>query len=67
MSFVTLVRASLPMICHTYLTAFNRWTNPVRGLGLSLVRMIVEFYVGTVRMESGGMGQGTAVHVTWPL
>lgn len=39
---------------------------PGVGLGLSLVRMIVEFYGGSVRMESEGMGKGTAVHVTWP-
>jgi signal transduction histidine kinase len=40
---------------------------PGVGLGLSLVRMIVEFYSGTIRMESEGMGKGTAVYVTWPL
>ena len=40
---------------------------PGVGLGLSLVRMIVEFYGGTVRVESEGIGKGTAVHVTWPL
>lgn len=37
------------------------------GLGLSLVLMIVEFYGGTVRLASGGIGQGTTAHVTWPL
>ncbi len=40
---------------------------PGVGLGLSLVRMIVEFYGGAVRMESEGMGRGTAVYVTWPI
>jgi signal transduction histidine kinase len=40
---------------------------PGVGLGLSLVRMIVEFYGGGVRMESEGVGKGTAVHVTWPV
>jgi signal transduction histidine kinase len=37
------------------------------GLGLSLVRMIVEFYGGTVRLDSDGIGQGTTAYVTWPL
>jgi signal transduction histidine kinase len=36
------------------------------GLGLSLVRMIVEFYGGTISMASGGIGQGTTAHITWP-
>jgi signal transduction histidine kinase len=39
---------------------------PGVGLGLSLVRTVVEFYGGSVQMESEGMGQGTAVHITWP-
>lgn len=40
---------------------------PGVGLGLSLVRMIVEFYGGSVWMESEGVGRGTAVYVIWPL
>ncbi|MCA9974889.1 MAG: two-component sensor histidine kinase, partial [Anaerolineales bacterium] len=40
---------------------------PGVGLGLSLVRMIVEFYGGSVRVESAGVGRGTAVYVTWPF
>lgn len=40
---------------------------PGVGLGLSLVRMIVEFYGGNIRVESEGVGRGTAVHVTWPI
>jgi signal transduction histidine kinase len=39
---------------------------PGVGLGLSLVRMIVEFYGGTVYLTSEGVGQGTTSHVTWP-
>jgi signal transduction histidine kinase len=39
---------------------------PGVGLGLSLVRMIVEFYGGTVYLESKGAGQGTIAFVTWP-
>jgi signal transduction histidine kinase len=40
---------------------------PGVGLGLSLVRMIVEFYDGTIRLTSDGIDQGTTVTVTWPL
>ena len=40
---------------------------PGVGLGLSLVRMVVEFYGGSVRLESEGIGQGTTAHVTWLL
>jgi signal transduction histidine kinase len=40
---------------------------PGVGLGLSLVRMIVEFYGGTIYLDSGGIGQGTTAHVSWPL
>ncbi|MFN2134973.1 MAG: sensor histidine kinase [Candidatus Promineifilaceae bacterium] len=36
------------------------------GLGLSLVRMIVEFYGGTVRLSSEGIGEGTISYVAWP-
>ncbi|MFN2162408.1 MAG: ATP-binding protein [Candidatus Promineifilaceae bacterium] len=39
---------------------------PGVGLGLSLVRMIVEFYGGTVYLTSEGIGQGTTSHVIWP-
>ena len=39
---------------------------PGVGLGLSLVRTIVEFYGGAIRMESAGFGAGTAVYVVWP-
>ena len=39
---------------------------PGVGLGLSLVRMIVELYGGTITLESGGPSQGTTAHVAWP-
>ena len=37
------------------------------GLGLALVRMIVEFYGGTIQLTSEGIGKGTEACVTWPL
>ncbi len=40
---------------------------PGVGLGLSLVRMIVEFYGGAIQLTSEGIGEGTTVQVTWPL
>jgi len=36
------------------------------GLGLSIVRHVVEMHGGTVRAESAGMGRGTTVTVTLP-
>ncbi|MEZ4642825.1 MAG: HAMP domain-containing sensor histidine kinase [Chloroflexota bacterium] len=37
------------------------------GLGLSLVQSIVLFYNGEIRIDSAGVGQGTAVTVRWPI
>ena len=37
------------------------------GLGLSLVRSIIQFYGGHIAIESAGLGQGTTVIVWWPL
>jgi len=37
------------------------------GLGLSLVRLIVEFYGGQLEINSAGLGKGTTVKVLWPL
>jgi signal transduction histidine kinase len=39
---------------------------PGAGLGLSLVRMIVEFYGGTICLDSGGIGLGVTVTIVWP-
>jgi signal transduction histidine kinase len=36
------------------------------GLGLALVKRIVEFYQGTIRLESPGLGQGTTVWFSLP-
>ena len=39
---------------------------PGVGLGLSLVKMIVEVYGGSIAIDSPGLGQGTTVTVLWP-
>jgi signal transduction histidine kinase len=36
------------------------------GLGLALVKRIVELYEGTIRIESAGEGQGTTFFFTLP-
>ncbi|MBK8986779.1 MAG: HAMP domain-containing protein [Chloroflexi bacterium] len=40
---------------------------PGVGLGLSLVKLIVELYGGQIGIVSAGLGEGTAVTVQWPL
>ncbi|MCL4251660.1 MAG: HAMP domain-containing protein [Anaerolineae bacterium] len=40
---------------------------PGSGLGLALVKSIVEAYGGSVTVESAGIGQGTTVTVFWPF
>ncbi len=39
---------------------------PGSGLGLSIVKSVVEAYGGSIRIESAGHGQGTTVTVFWP-
>ncbi|MBZ0297910.1 MAG: cell wall metabolism sensor histidine kinase WalK, partial [Anaerolineae bacterium] len=39
---------------------------PGTGLGLALVKSIVDAYGGQIRIESDGIGQGTTVYVSWP-
>ncbi|MCC6616071.1 MAG: HAMP domain-containing histidine kinase [Anaerolineae bacterium] len=39
---------------------------PGSGLGLALVKSIVEAYGGSVTVDSPGAGQGTTVTVSWP-
>lgn len=40
---------------------------PGVGLGLPLSKLIVEFYGGTIWLESNGLQQGTIAHVRWPV
>lgn len=40
---------------------------PGVGLGLSLVRSILDLYDGEFSIESEGLGQGTVVTISWPL
>ncbi len=40
---------------------------PGVGLGLSLTKLIVEFYGGTVWIESPGLQEGTRAFVRWPI
>lgn len=42
-------------------------TVPGVGLGLSLVKKIVELYHGRITIHSPGLGKGTIVELWWPL
>jgi len=41
-------------------------TSEGNGLGLTLVQRIVDYYGGTIRVESAGSGQGTCFYFTLP-
>lgn len=47
-------------------TAHTRAVNGT-GLGLALVKSILDAYGGTIRIDSAGVGKGTTVTVAWPL
>ena len=36
------------------------------GLGLALVKKVVDIYQGSIRVESSGLGMGTTFVVSWP-
>jgi signal transduction histidine kinase len=59
----------LPHLTQRFYRADRSHTRIVSGvgLGLSLVRSIVEMYGGEVRIDSPGVGKGTSVLVRWPL
>ena len=40
---------------------------PGTGLGLALVKSIVDAYGGQIRLTSDGMGKGTSVSLLWPV
>jgi signal transduction histidine kinase len=40
---------------------------PGTGLGLALVKSVVEAYGGQIKIDSEGIGKGTTVSVDWPL
>ena len=59
----------LPHIGKRFFRSDKARTRKVQGigLGLSLVRLIVEFYGGTLKIDSAGLGKGATVEVWWPF
>ncbi|KAA3663251.1 MAG: sensor histidine kinase, partial [Chloroflexi bacterium] len=57
--------ADLPHLFERFYRADKSHSRTIAGvgLGLSLVRLIVEFYGGEIWIESEGVGMGTAVHI----
>ena len=45
----------------------RRMRQRVAGIGLALVKRIVELYEGRIWLESEGLGQGTCFRFTLPL
>jgi len=63
-----ILRQDLPMVFERFYRADKAHSRdiPGTGLGLALVRTIVEAYGGLIKISSEGAGQGTAVTVLWP-
>lgn len=57
----------LPYIFEPYRQPDGSTTGRGLGLGLAIVRQLVELHRGTVRAESSGKGQGSCLTVTLPL
>jgi len=57
----------LPHVFDRFSQADTSSTNPGLGLGLAIVRHLVELHGGTVGVESRGPGHGTTFTVRIPL
>ncbi len=59
----------LPHIYERFYRADKAHSNgiPGTGLGLALVKSIVDAYGGQIRVESEGVGHGTTVTLLWPV
>jgi signal transduction histidine kinase len=57
----------LPYVFEPYRQPDGSATGHGLGLGLAIVRQLVELHRGTVRAESSGKGQGSCLTVTLPL
>ena len=64
-----IAKEDLPHIGKRFFRTDKARTREVKGigLGLSLVRLVVEFYGGQLKISSPGLGQGTTVEVWWPF
>jgi two-component system CheB/CheR fusion protein len=57
----------LPRLFQPFVRASTPLSTGGLGLGLSIVRYLVEAHQGTIEVRSDGVGQGTSFHVALPL